>query len=424
MIKPFEYINIYTNNPCDYANFLVENYFLVPEDFNETELTDLFKERQRLPITSNYLDHPSKFVILTTTKCNARCFYCYELNSKGKTHMTYETAEKVAEYIMNVAPKNTEVQLNWFGGEPLFNSDVIEIICSRLASAKIKYSSAMISNSYLFTPEMIRKAKYEWNLTNVQVTFDGTEEVYNKIKNYIYKDQEVSPYQTVINNVKNMLEAGIRISVRMNCDQHNFENLKELIKELHEHFKDYGNFSMYAWPLFEIGFKRTDEEKEILYKSVLELEKMIQDLDYPSSHCLPDGIKGVHCMVDGGDTVTINPKGDLGMCEHYIDDLFVGHIDTPYKKDFNVIRKWREYVDHTELCNDCPVYPSCIKMKGCPDEVPCDIYQKNYWLEHYKLSLISDFKLFKAEDLKKQENRCNKKCEKDSCNKPNNEKCV
>jgi radical SAM protein with 4Fe4S-binding SPASM domain len=322
--------------------------------------------------------------------------------------MTYETAEKVAEYIMEVAPKDKQINLSWFGGEPLYNMDVIEIICSRLASAGYYFKSTMISNSYLFDDETVRKARYEWRLTNVQVTFDGTEEIYNKIKNYIYKDEE-SPYQKVINNVRRLLRENITVSVRMNCDSHNAENLKELIKELDNEFKGEGNFSMYVWPLFEIGFKRSSEEKEILYKSVLELEQLLLDLGYPMGHALPDGIKGTHCMVDTGDTVTISPRGDLGICEHYVDKDFVSHIDNPYEKDFNIIKSWRNYVPVSDYCKDCPVYPVCLKMKGCPDEVPCEEYQKNYWIEHYKLDMVGKYIMFK------NNNSCEKPCGDNKC---------
>ena len=36
-IKDYEEDNIFTDRPCDYANYLLANYFLVPEDFNEDE---------------------------------------------------------------------------------------------------------------------------------------------------------------------------------------------------------------------------------------------------------------------------------------------------------------------------------------------------------------------------------------------------
>ena len=406
MIRPFEYINIYTDDPCDYAEFLVKNYFLVPEDFDEESLVNIMRERQQLPIIPGYLDHPNKFVILTTTRCNARCFYCYEMNSKNKTHMTIETAEKIAKYIMEVTPKDKLVELNWFGGEPLYNMDVIDIITSRIGSAGFKYKSSMISNCYLFDEKAVQKAVNHWQLTNVQVTFDGTESVYNNIKNYIYKDGE-SPYYKVIENVKTLLKYGINVSARLNCDHHNAENLEELIKELNHHFKEYGNFSIYVWPLFEIGFTRSSEEKEILYNSVTKLEKMLIDYGYPIGHRAHNGIKGRHCMVDSGDSVVIYPRGDIGMCEHYIDRNFISHIDNPYEKDMNIVKSWRNYVEYTELCKDCPIYPICLKMKGCPDEVPCEKFQKNYWIEHYKLDMISSYIMSKAKHCK--DNKCNNK---------------
>ena len=423
MIRPFEYTNIYTDDPCDYAEFLVNNYFIVPEDFNEKELVDLIRSRQQVPFKSGYLDHPRNFTILSTTKCNARCFYCYEMQSKGKTHMTHETAEKVAKYIMEVAPKDQELEIGWFGGEPLYNTDVIEIITSRLNSAGIKFRGNMITNGYLIDGNMIPKIKHDWHITNMQITFDGTEEVYNKVKNYIYKD-DVSPYKKVLDNVRLLLNHDITVSVRMNCDSHNFENLKVLVNELHEEFKEYGNFSMYVWPIFEEGFVRTEEQKKALYDNIIELDKLILSLGYPLSHGLYNGIKGTHCMVDSGDAITINPRGDIGICEHYIDKNFIGHIDTPYEKDMEVLKAWRDYSAYTEICDDCQAYPQCLRVKQCPDEVPCEKHQKNYWLEHYKSVLIGVWKmhLSQLERQNQQNQQNNQCCRQDSqCCRQNNQ---
>lgn len=413
MIRPFEYMNIYTNDPCDYAEFLTKNYFIVPEDFNEKELVDLLRERTHIPITSNYLEHPRKFVILSTTRCNARCFYCYEMQAKGKTHMSYETAEKVAKYIMEVAPKNTPLNISWFGGEPLYNMDVIDIISSRLNSAGINFRSTMISNSYLFDEDSVKRAITDWRLTNIQITLDGTEKVYNDVKNYIYKD--TNPYQKVLDNIELLLRNDIAVSIRMNCDTHNQENLKDLIIELDQRFGSYGNFSMYIWPLFEEGFTRTPEQRESLYNAILELEELLLSLEYPCGHDISQEIKGIHCMVDSGDSITISPKGEVGLCEHYIDSGFIGHIDIPYERDMDIIKSWRNYTERTELCQDCPLYPQCLKMQKCPDEMACDEHQKNYWIEHYKLAIRGRWIMHKSNKNKeKEDNKCN------NCKDPKN----
>lgn len=72
--------------------------------------------------------------------------------------MTEETAEKVARYIITHAPKGIDIRLDWFGGEPLYNEKVIDIITSRVASAGFNFSSSMISNGYLFNDTNLRKA--------------------------------------------------------------------------------------------------------------------------------------------------------------------------------------------------------------------------------------------------------------------------
>jgi len=46
----------------------------------------------------------------------------------------------------------------------------------------------------------------------------------------------------------------------MNCDTHNCDDLKKLTKFLIEEFKGKKNFSMYVWPIFEEGFKRSEED--------------------------------------------------------------------------------------------------------------------------------------------------------------------
>lgn len=402
-LKPYELTNIFTNDPCDYADFMVNNYFIVPEDFNEQEVVKIIKNRYQIIITPNYLDHPNGFTILTTTTCNARCFYCYERNAKGKHPMTEETAEKVARYIITYAPKGMDIRLDWFGGEPLYNEKVIDIITSRVASAGFKFHSSMISNGYLFNKVNLKKAREEWQLRNIQITLDGTEEVYNKVKNYIYKD--VNPFKTVIENIHKLLEANINVSIRMNADSHNVDNLLELIEYLNTEFPDHSNLFVYVWPIFEEGFKRTPEQRIALYNAMKVINQKLFDLNFEISNKI-DGIKGLHCQVDSGDGVTISPSGDLGLCEHYIDSDFWGHIDNPIDKNMDIIKEWRNYSPNTEICNNCPLVPNCVRMTKCPDEVNCSEQEKDYMLFCLELALKQRWEQFKNQKSQECEGNC------------------
>ena len=68
----------------------------------------------------------------------------------------------------------------------------------------------MISNGYLFNDDTIKEAKEEWQLTKVQITLDGTEQIYNRCKAYIYKD--VNAYRRVIGNIHLLQDADIHVN--------------------------------------------------------------------------------------------------------------------------------------------------------------------------------------------------------------------
>lgn len=415
MIRPFELINIYTEDDCDYVDFMVNNYFLVPENYDEDYMVEQARIKKSVPITETYLDRPHAFTILTTTKCNARCFYCYEMKSKNKHHMSLETAEKVAKYILKYSKPNTTIKLDWFGGEPTYNSQVIDLIVSRLASAGRDYVSSMISNGYLFDDALVEKAKNEWRLDNIQITLDGTEEVYNKIKNYIYKDCD-SPYKKIIQNIHRLIDQKIHVSIRMNCDSHNVDIITNLINELATEFKDSSPyFSMYVWPIFEEGFVRTDEQREHLFDCLGTANQIIFDSGFAIAKQL-DGPQLLHCQVDGGDGVTISPDGDLGLCEHYIDSEFWGHIDNPLIKNFDNIKEWRNYVPKTEICDDCALKPSCLRIFKCPDETPCSIQEKNYQLKTTILAMNWAWEQFKKNPPQQQ---CQNNCQNNTQNNSN-----
>lgn len=98
----------------------------------------------------------------------------------------------------------------------------IDQICSELREKGIPFSSTMISNGYLFDADMISRAKAEWKLTFVQITLDGTEETYNRVKAYVgVKD---NPFRRVINNINELLRSDIDVSIRLNVDRYNADD--------------------------------------------------------------------------------------------------------------------------------------------------------------------------------------------------------
>lgn len=361
---------------------LIKLWFLVPLTHNDKRLCQQIKSLFFL--IQKPAVHINHYTILTTTDCNARCFYCFE---KGCQHinMEEETAVKAAGYMIRHA-ENHKIHLHWFGGEPLFNSKVIDIISRTLQEAGIEYSSKMTSNGYLFDDNIVQRAKTLWKLENVQITLDGTEKVYNHIKRYIYK--EGSGYQRVMSNIEKLLEAGIEVVIRLNIDNINIEDMTNLVKEMHQRFVKYHNLSIYSMCLYENSKgggsrKRTEEQRSQLFKDKMNLEYLIKHYNLHSKKTkLPKKIKEKCCKADSANSLNILPSGLLTKCNRYLDDYYVGNINSD-DFDKEVIQLFKERREEIEACNTCAFYPDCIRLKKCEESVVC--YPENRAFRIYKI---------------------------------------
>lgn len=209
-------------------------------------------------------------------------------------------------------------------------SRVIDIICTDLTEKGIVYESMMISNGYLFDGATVEQAVSHWKLKSVQITLDGTEEIYNRSKSFIYKDGK-SPYQVVLANIQRLLDAGVSVHIRLNMDEHNADNLMELADELHERFGENKRLTVYSHVLYEfLGCKESipaDSRNELYQKQQALYHKLVT-LGYVKKLGLRKDLPLRRCIADHGGALTILPNGELGLCEQYSENNFIGHIDS------------------------------------------------------------------------------------------------
>lgn len=200
-----------------------DNGFLIDKESNELEIVNYCR------IRDTFSNRKTTFRILTTTACNARCFYCYENNVKFET-MTKKTAVEVIEFIKNNSSEVNKIVLSWFGGEPLINYEIITFIIEKLKKEipGKEIVSFITTNGLLFTKEVIIEAK-EWNLKSIQITLDGLKKTYNKRKNYF---SNIDGFTIVLNNIENLLKNGFGVTIRINYDNDNISEMGDLIKYL------------------------------------------------------------------------------------------------------------------------------------------------------------------------------------------------
>ena len=343
-------------------DYLSSHYFLVPQEFDECAVSDSIRKTLRFYQSARMSGYKT-YTILPTTDCNARCFYCFELGTKPQS-MNAEMARKVAEYIYDTADRNSKIKLRFFGGEPLLGEGVLDQITTYLTEKKISFSSDIVTNGYLFTPELIRKAKDRWLLKEAQITLDGTEKVYNMRKAYM-KDRD-GAYQRVSKNIENLLEAGINVRIRLNMDRSNYADLTELAAELAERYKKYSGFSVYPHLLFQDILTPDIEKQAAVYQLFQAFEEQLKKAGLYKPARLPKAIKTSYCIADNPEAVVILPDGRLHACEHYSDNHCFGDIDRRIPKTTD-LPYWEDPFEAPAECRTCPLYAICFRTRHCPD---------------------------------------------------------
>ena len=369
---------------------LVRKWFYVPTSMNDREL---FNQTLSIAKMSDRRKDKS-FTILTTTACNARCFYCFEKGTPAYD-MSVETARDVVAYIRSLYQEGSFIRLHWFGGEPLCNPKAIDIICSELKASGIPFSSKMTTNGFLLSEDMAAKAAGQWNLQSVQITLDGTEDIYNRAKAYIYPS--TNAYQKVMSNLSHLKENGVSLSIRLNADMYNVNNLHELVDELGKLFPDPSSVYIGIAPLMEhagaFPIVRDEEARTGLFTSLKELSDHIESLGFATGRGLFKTIRTGCCEADSPHAIVIMPDGSLRRCQHIKAGSIVGSV-----KDMNPslgVGLWTSYREPLSECDLCPFYPTCFRLTDCEESVSCSSALRSWKLEQFYTVLRRMWKNFR-----------------------------
>ena len=348
---------------------LINEHFLLPDFLQEKEFVDESRKKdQQQPFkVCACLD----YWIITTTKCNARCFYCFEAGYKHYT-MTHETAIQTANFIVNNY-SGTPVILHWYGGEPLVNHQVIDIICDILSENNVKFVSEITTNGYLFAESLLEHALLKWNLVKVIVTIDGTEDIYNRAKNY-KQNQGENAYGKVMKNLNNLINHDVNTVIRTNIGEFNVANAPKLYNILAELYLKKNNVDIYPHIISNPpngGIIMSGKLRRKIYETIRLIKSTWKKSRNKDSFMVMPGYTDGRGLEFTTEKLVVKPNGEFAIHPDLFEEDHFGNVYEGFKVNENRLAQYIEKKEEGLLCKNCPIYPTCFKRLISFNEEVC-----------------------------------------------------
>ncbi len=365
----FKNLNLNTTD----LNTLKEQGIIVNDDLDEFKRThfELFK--------NSIKNETATFRIYTTDACNAQCFYCYE-KDKTSSFMSIETMNKTIDFIKLHTNGIKDINICWFGGEPLLNRKIIDYFYEQISNNEYfkekSIKNTIITNASLIDNDTVNSMISKWNIQEVQITLDGTQAIHNKRKHYI---NNLDGFSVALNAICMLAKYKLKVYIRLNYDKNNFEDILRLLEQLSSLKQKYPSIIIYSYPLFSL---ENNNSKFLSTSEIQFCESKIHDYMYRygiRKYSVPHK-KSCSCFASMEKGFAIDPIGDVYKCP-----MVVGNnkykIGTVFDTAPLLSKEYFEWLPITisPKCQTCYMFPICLggcKAKGMLHLEHCTILKE------------------------------------------------
>lgn len=247
------------------------------------------------PITSEYDIYSNKivdtknkstsFVIALSYACNLKCTYCYQQHNDklNKNKITTENLDyilsTIIEYKNNHNDENIVIEL--FGGEPLLPENHDDIIKIFDFCVENRISVGITTNGSFLGYYLKELIIYRGLNMSIFTTIDS---LFNNETTRCERNKNIptAHANSILQNVKLLIDNGVRVSIAANIDKHNINQIGSMINFYEqEEFLSNEKFS------FVIG-RVDDRFYETNYKDILSETDILKKLGEFSM--IPDGV--------------------------------------------------------------------------------------------------------------------------------------
>ena len=301
--------------------------------------------------------------------CNLNCSYCFA--SQGKYHgdralMSFEVGKRALDFLIENSGHRTNLEVDFFGGEPLMNWDVVKRLVEYARSIEREkgknFRFTLTTNGVLIDDEVIDFCNRE--MSNVVLSLDGRKEINDRTRvDYAGNGS----YDRIVPKFQKLVKArgGKNYYMRGTFTHAN----PDFTKDLFHMADDLGFTELSMEPvvcapddpaaLTPEDLEIVKEQYEILAKDMLRREKEGKPitfyhymLDLTGGPCVYKRISGCG---SGTEYMAVTPWGDLYPCHQFVGEekyklgnIWDGVTNTALREDFRACNAYAR-----KECDDC-----------------------------------------------------------------------
>ena len=337
-----------TSSPEEIVSKVMKKYGHL-EDVNEGEILECIEDIKALEAAGKLFTEDAYEGLATNFKnnskvikalclhvahtCNLNCSYCFA--SQGKYHgdralMSFEVGKQAFDFLIANSGTRRNLEVDFFGGEPSLNFDVVKQLVEYARSIEGKYNKnfrfTYTTNGMILTDEMMEFINKEMH--NVVLSLDGRREVNDHFRrDYTGKGS----YDTIVPNFKRLVESRNNQGyyVRGTYTHNNVDFTNDII-----HMADLGFTELSMEPvvcppgdpyaLTDEDLPKLFEQYEILAKEMIKRKKEGRPftfyhymLDLKHGPCIYKRITGCG---SGTEYMAVTPWGELYPCHQFVGD--------------------------------------------------------------------------------------------------------
>ena len=347
---------------------LIDREELFTKDIYENYVVDFKKRETVVKALCLHIAHD----------CNLACQYCFA--QEGEYHgrralMSFEVGKKALDFLIANSGNRRNLEVDFFGGEPLMNWEVVERLVKYGRSQEPLYNKrfrfTLTTNGVLLDDEVMEFCNQE--MSNVVLSLDGRKEINDKMRPF---RKGAGSYDLIVPKFQRFAESRNQTNyyVRGTFTRNNLDFSKDVL-----HFADLGFKQMSIEPVVASPEEPYAIREEDLPQILEEYDKLAAE--YVKRKKEGRGFHFFHIMIDlqqgpcvakrlsgcgsGTEYLAVTPWGDFYPCHQFVgqEGFLLGNVDegitnTKLRDEFKLCNVYAK-----EKCKNCFVRFYC--SGGC-----------------------------------------------------------